>query len=297
MREAFAGDIAGHRLRREIIATVLANHAINRGGPAFVVSVGDATGGSPDDVVKAALVTRDALGLSRLWDRLDALDAKIPGQTQNRLYAIVSEVYAAMTRLLIDTGLSKGTVGEAVAQLSAAVQTASPVFAGALPPILRQHFDEQIAELVEAGAPEDITSEVVNLQTLQLLPEVLQIAERTGADFAAAMQGFFAVSEAFRIGRIIENARRLQPSDHYDNLALTRSLDRIGQARRLIVCKALTDHAGEVDPVEAWLAADKSRVERIGKEIAAIVDSGEPSISKLAVAAGLLGDLAQDHAR
>ncbi|TPP07181.1 NAD-glutamate dehydrogenase [Rhizobium glycinendophyticum] len=297
MRERFAGDIANHRLRREIIATVLANHAINRGGPAFIVSVGDATGGAPDDVVKAALVTRDALGLSALWERLDALDAQMPGQTQNRLYSIVSEVYVAMTRLLIDTGLSKGTLGEAVAQLSAAVQTATPVFAAALPAVLRQHFNEQIAELVEAGAPEAIATEVVNLQTLQLLPEVLQIAERTDADFAAAMQGFFAVSEAFRIGRIIENARRLQPSDHYDSLALTRSLDRIGQARRLIVCKALTDHADEAHPVEAWLAADRSQVERIGKEISAIVDSGEPSISKLAVAAGLLGDLAQDHAR
>ncbi|MDH4439701.1 MAG: hypothetical protein QE284_04885, partial [Rhizobium sp.] len=74
-------------------------------------------------------------------------------------------------------------------------------------------------------------------------------------------------------------------------------VDRIGQARRLIVCKALTDHPEDGHPVEAWLAADKARVERIGKEIAAIVDSGEPSISKLAVAAGLLGDLAQDHVR
>jgi glutamate dehydrogenase len=45
------------------------------------------------------------------------------------------------------------------------------------------------------------------------------------------------------------------------------------------------------------VATDKTRVDRIGKELASIVDSGEPSISKLAVAAGLLGDLAQDHMR
>ncbi len=61
MRKAFANDIAGHRLRREIIATVLANHAINRGGPGFVVSVLRCDGQHPDEAVKAALVTRDAL--------------------------------------------------------------------------------------------------------------------------------------------------------------------------------------------------------------------------------------------
>ena len=72
MRDTFPTDIAAHRLRREIIATVLANHAINRGGPGFVVSVCDATGSSPDTVVKAALVTREALGLTPLWDKIDA---------------------------------------------------------------------------------------------------------------------------------------------------------------------------------------------------------------------------------
>ena len=248
-------------------------------------------------MVKAALVTRDALGLSALWDKIDALDAKVAGQTQNRLYAIVAEVYAAMTRLLLDTGLVKGSVGEAVAQITSAVSTAAPVFKKAVPATLRQHFDEQIATLIEAGAPAALATEVVNLQTMQLLPEILQIAERTGADFANAMRGFFAVSEAFRIGRIVENAGRIQTTDHYDSLALTRSLDRIGQARRQIVCAALTSHGKESQPVQAWIETDRNRVERIGKELASIVDSGEPSISKLAVAAGLLGDLAQDHVR
>ena len=297
MRKSFASDIAVHRLRREIIATVLANHAINRGGPGFVVAVSDATGAAPDAVVKAGLVTRDALNLTALWDKLDNLDAKLSGQTQNRLYGIVTEVYVGMTRLLLDTGLATGPISAAVTQLKAAVKSAGPVFAGALPALLRQYFDEQVAGLISAGAPEEIAVEVVNLQTLLLLPEIMQIADRTKASLARAMDGFFAVSEAFRIGRIIENARRLQPTDQYDSLALTRSIDRIGAARREIVCAALIAHEGHKQPVQAWLANDTLRIERIGKEIAALVDSGEPSISKMAVAAGLLGDLAQGPAR
>lgn len=297
MRQRFAADIAGHRLRREIIATVLANHAINRGGPGFVVSVCDATGALPDEAVKAALVTRDALGLVDLWDRIDALDAKIPGQTQNRLYALVSSVYAATARLLIDTGFISGPVEKVVDQLRQALDQAKSEFQAALPEAMRQHFDIQIADLVEAGAPGDIARDVVELQAMQLLPEVLQIAGRTGASFAAAMDSFFAVSETFRIGRLIDNAGRLQPTDHYDSLALSRSLDRIGQARRQIVCAALANPSANGNPIAAWLAKDSTRADRIGREIAAIVDSGEPSISKLAVAAGLLGDLAHEHSR
>src|SRR6202040_3788986 len=36
MRKTFAADIAGHRLRREIIATQLANAMINRGGATYM---------------------------------------------------------------------------------------------------------------------------------------------------------------------------------------------------------------------------------------------------------------------
>ncbi|KPF42952.1 NAD-glutamate dehydrogenase [Rhizobium sp. AAP43] len=297
MRDRFADDIGAHRLRREIIATVLANHAINRGGPAFIVSVCDATGATPDEAVKSALVTRDALSLTELWGRIDALDAKISGQTQNRLYAIVSTVYAAMTRLLIDTGLIAGPIAAAVDQLRSASNRARSEFQSALPDAVRQHFDEQIAELVAAEVPEEVARDVVQLQAMQLLPEVLQIAERTGASFPVAMNGFFAVTETFRIGRLIENANRLQPSDHYDSLALSRSLDRIGQARRQIACSVLVASQNEEAQMENWLSRDRTRIDRIGRELTAIVDSGEPSISKLAVAAGLLGDLAQDHAR
>src|SRR5690606_29971264 len=36
MQDAYAAEIEGHRLRREIISTMLANSMINRGGPTFL---------------------------------------------------------------------------------------------------------------------------------------------------------------------------------------------------------------------------------------------------------------------
>ena len=36
LRDGYGAEIAGHKLRREIVATQLANAIINRGGPAIV---------------------------------------------------------------------------------------------------------------------------------------------------------------------------------------------------------------------------------------------------------------------
>ncbi len=297
MRKTYAKDIAGHRLHREIIATVLANHVINRGGPGFVVAVGDATGAPPAEVVKAALLTRDGLDLPAVWDRIDALDATIPGEVQNRLYATVGRVYEGVTRLIVETGLSTIPLGEALPRLNAAVKACEKALSSTLPAQLKQQIEAETAELTAAGVSADVAADVVKLQALLLVPEVMQIAERTGAPLTRAIEGYFAVSEIFRIDRILALGARVATNDHYDSLALFRSLDQIGAARREIVISALTGHAGEKQPVRAWHSADLQRINRLGAELLALSEGAEASLSKIAVAASLVSDLAHGRSR
>src|SRR5690606_22165365 len=61
--ESFPQAVSGHRLRREIIATILANAMINRGGPAFVNEITTATSASAGRVAAAYAAARDAFGL------------------------------------------------------------------------------------------------------------------------------------------------------------------------------------------------------------------------------------------
>src|SRR5690606_2766319 len=79
MAKKFADEIRGHRLRREIIATVLGNDAINRGGPSFVTRLQDLSGRTAADVIEAYVVVRDGFELPELYREIDALDAKIDG--------------------------------------------------------------------------------------------------------------------------------------------------------------------------------------------------------------------------
>ena len=67
-------EISGHRLRREIIARVVANDLVNRGGPAFVSRLQDLTGRTAADVVRAFTIARDGYGLTQLYAEIDALD-------------------------------------------------------------------------------------------------------------------------------------------------------------------------------------------------------------------------------
>ncbi len=291
MQKPYAADIEVHRLHREIVATALANEAINRGGPGFVQLMSDMTGATGANVVKAAFVARDGFDMPKLWAEIDALDGKISGQVQNDLYAQVSRVFTGATYLVIQTQIGAGEMTDAIARLKAAIKgLRSAIGTGG------DEIVARAAELEAQGVPASLAKEVALLSTLVLVPEIMLIADRTGENMARATEGYFAVTQTFRVNRLLSSGERIGTSDHYEALALSRSLQQIASARRDIVIAALTAHAKEKKPVEAWIGADRLRVNRIGAELMALGESGDLTLPKITVAAGLLGDLAQGRA-
>ena len=67
--ERFPDALEHHRLRREIIATQLANSMINRGGPSLIVRIADQTGAAPAAIASAFAAVRDSYGMTALNTR------------------------------------------------------------------------------------------------------------------------------------------------------------------------------------------------------------------------------------
>lgn len=287
MKKAYATDIAQHRLHREIIATVLANEVINRGGPGFVQQMADITSCAPADIVKAAFLAIESFDLPDVWREIDALDGALPGAVQNMLYARVEDIFADATRLILQTKTGDGTLESAGRRLGKAIKG------------MRTSVKELPAdiELEAAGIPETLSEKLRLLPTLVLAPEIMVVAERTSESLPRATEAYFAVTEIFRIARLLEAGERVPTSDHYDSLALTRSLQQITAARRDIVIAALAAHPRDKKPVEAWYAGDRLRVNRISGELISLSDAADLTLSKVTVAAGLLGDLVQRTAQ
>src|SRR5437868_723571 len=95
MVEKFRDALEQHRLRREIIATQLANSMINRGGPSLVVRIADQTGALPAGIAAAFAAVRNSYDMPALNDEINALDGKVPGKVQLKLYAAVEDLLLA----------------------------------------------------------------------------------------------------------------------------------------------------------------------------------------------------------
>ncbi|MBZ9675466.1 NAD-glutamate dehydrogenase [Mesorhizobium sp. ES1-1] len=291
MAKKYSAEIHAHRLRREIIARVVANDLVNRGGPSFVNRLRDATGRTVADVVRTFAVVRDGFALPALYRDIDALDNQIDGQVQVDLYETVSRLIYVTSGWYLKNDIGSAPLVERIAELQDARKALEPKLVALLPAFTRQRIEEKRDGLLKAGAPEKLAEQLALSEVAELIPDIALTARTAGADIVAAAKAYFAVSDAFRIPRVEDAARSITPSDYYDQLALSRAVDTIGTARRGIAEAALTAHADAADPVAAWLEAGGERVAPIRERLQALTEGGDITVSRLSVASGLMSDL------
>ena len=291
MARKFAAEIHGHRLRREIIARVVANDLVNRGGPSFTNRLMEATGRSAADVVRTFAVIRAGFGLSALYREIDALDNKIDGQVQIDLYQVVSRLIYVTAGWYLKNDTGSAPLGQRIAELQEARKALEPKLASLLSDFSRERLEEKRHGLFKVGTPDRLADRLALADVAELIPDIALTARLANADIVAAAKAFFAVSEAFRIPRIEEAARSVTPPDYYDQLALSRATDTIGAARRGIAVTALTQHGTAADPVATWLEAGGERISRVRERLQALTEGGEITVSRLSVASGLMSDL------
>ncbi|WP_157016495.1 NAD-glutamate dehydrogenase [Mesorhizobium xinjiangense] len=291
MAKKYACEIEGHRLRREIIATELANDAINHGGPAFVSRMLDITGASAAEAVAAYATVRDGFGLPETIGEIDALDTKIDGTAQLDFYLTVGRLIHTASAWQLKNGNQSASVGERIASLHDARSALEARLPKLLPDFTRSKLEERASAFQAAGAPTPLAERLALLGIAEMIPDIDLVARSAGADRVAAAKVYMTVSEAFRIGRIEEAARAVAPSDYYDGLALFRANDMIDAARRGIAVAVLGSYGKTADPVGEWISAGGQRVARTRERLLALTESGDISVSRLTVAAGLMADL------
>jgi glutamate dehydrogenase len=289
MRERFADAISGHRLRREIIATMMANALVNRGGPAFVLRLGDDTGADVATITAAFATAFDSYRMGELNAALDALDNRIPGALQLELYALLQEVLASRTAwFLRNVELARG-LEDTIGRFRSGIDALAAALETVMPPAFLARRSQRAMELVQRGVPADLAQRLASLAALSLAPDAVLVAERAGVAIAAAAASLYALAERLRVDEIAYGARALPAADHFERLAIDQAVDRVTVAVREIAGAACRLGCGGA-AVEAWFAANPQAA-RIEKAVAEITASGL-SVAKLAVAASLLSDLA-----
>jgi glutamate dehydrogenase len=138
--------------------------------------------------------------------------------------------------------------------------------------------------------PDALARRFADLPGLLAAPDIVSVADRTQQKIADVAATYFAAESLFRLDRIARAAHEINVSDYFDRLALDRALDSIGDAERRLAAAMAGNGAAGAGAVETWIAPRRQEVDRVRLQVQEIAGSGL-TVSKLTVAASLLGDL------
>jgi glutamate dehydrogenase len=279
LKEKFAAYIPRHPLKREIIATHVLNSMLNRVGPTFVHRLGEITGATPPQVVRAYLASREVFGLVPLWQQIETLDNRVPDEVQaDMVIALRALVTRATTWFLRSRRLSEPTEQQ-VARFAPAVQALRAAREGAAPTSARA------ARWTQAGVPAALAAQVDGAETLFNALDIAEIAETGKRPLDLTAQVHAGVGERLGLERMRQQIELLPADSYWHHLAKLALGDDVTDLQRSIAQEALGH--GDGDPAQVldrWERGNRQALERAQRLLAELQDTAGSDLAMLSVA-------------
>jgi glutamate dehydrogenase len=218
LRDLAPHVLISYRLRREVIATVVANALINRMGPSFVHDTMLRTGASADAIARAFLITSEVFSLPSLWADIEALDNLAAAATQTRLHIAIATIIDQAVRWFL---LSGDVLDPAVmvAKFKPGVLTLTDRLTSLLPESEREIRKGREAAHIEAGVPQLLAERIVVLTTLSTAMDIIEIADQVHGDLGEIGRLYFAVGAGYGLLLIRRKSRQMVQTTGWQRLA------------------------------------------------------------------------------
>ncbi len=254
--------MAHHRLRREIIATVVGNDMINLCGPTFPGRLRDAAGCDTATLVTAFEAARHILRFSDVWSRVAALDGKAPAAGQTALFGELVHVLRAQTFWLARrAGRETSTTAGVQALVHAyrpAVDELKDLVPGVLSPFEQKAAVRRAGAWIKAGAPKDVAHSVALMRPLTLAANLADLALAQAWPLAPAAFLYHRVGGLFGFDRLRAAAAASRGAgDPFERLASRRLIEDMSSEQDALAGAIMADAAAPKagDPPDAALAA------------------------------------------
>ncbi len=299
-----------HRLRREIISTILVNDIVNQGGPTFIYRLASGAGSSIADCARSFEAARHLFGFDDLIARINSYDNRAPAAGLYELHREVMRLVRRESYWLArrfgntDTGGLSGFIAKyqpGIATLRKEVSNFISIYE-------QDRITRRIARFVDDGVPEYLAHDIAMLRPLISATDVLDIADKENWSALSVATLYHAFGDTFRFDRLRGAAGQLDTDQRWDRLAVRRLIEDLYSAQRGLTSSAII-HAGKTDkrpkgngetPDRAWaqglVQSWKEENGELAEKTMLIFDeldaTGGWTLAKLAIANTQMSELA-----
>lgn len=287
MREALTERMQQHPLRREIIATQVANSLINRMGCTFVLRLKDETGEDAAEISRAYTAVREIFRVPELWQVIEALGQQVPAATQ---IALLTEIRRLLDRTSVWMLRNRRSPFDIAAMVSQFQQKVDAVVIR-IPRLLQQDsravFKKSARQYSHAGVAKELSRRIAILDAAYPALDLVEIATELEMGVEEVTDVYFKLGFALELFWLRDRIQELPRGNYWQRKArMALRYDLYVELRTLT--KELLEQAGHIRGASArvthWLEQNTVAVNHCRNLLAEIRGSSGRDLAMLSVA-------------
>jgi glutamate dehydrogenase len=257
LREQYAPHMQRHRLKREIIATVVTNSMVNRMDATFVLRMQEDTGQPPAAIAKAYSAVREIVDARSVWAGIEALDGKIGESVQIDALLKLWDLLRNLTRWLLNQRGSSLDIAGIVERYSPGVAQ----LLAALPEVLtansRADYDVDVEKWEGMDVPGELAQRLAKIAELGAAFDIVEIALESGQKVERVASVFYELGQALDIDGLRRQIENLPVESRWHAQARGSLRDELASQHRALTRQILGSAVpSEAHPVARWLERD-----------------------------------------
>lgn len=240
-------EIKNHRLKREIIATTLANGIVNRMGPDFIRDRMDKCGVNCEEVAKAYIIIREAFGLRQTWLDIEALDGKVPASVQlNALHETSLMMERAVTWLLTRFG-RKLDITRDIEHFKDGITSVRDNLDSVVPKDLLNTINQLTRNGIDNGLPKNLAHDISLMPILGSACDIIRISVDHKFEIEITARVYFELGAHFHLDWMRKKARYLPTDNHWSAQALEGIIDQLYTCQANLTVRILKDMGDDIN--------------------------------------------------
>ncbi|MDV7098884.1 NAD-glutamate dehydrogenase [Gordonia amicalis] len=286
LREKFGEQINSHRLRRQIVTTTLVNDVIDHAGMTHLFRLGEGTGCTTEEGVRAYVVSNEVFGMREVFESVR--HAPAPAAVVDEMMLYVRRLLFRSSRWLLAFRPQPLAMAAEIKRYSGRITQLSALIDGWLGESSLREISDRVDTYVDKGVPADLAQAVaVSLHRFCLL-DIIDAAEISDRGLEEVGELYFAVMEHFGLEELLTAVSRLDYGDRWHALARLALRDDMHGALRALTLKILEVSEPDepsADKIAEWESSQSNRLSRVRSILAEIEETGTLDLATLSVAA------------
>jgi glutamate dehydrogenase len=219
----FGEALFEHRLRREIVSTMITNKLVEQTGTTYLLSEGKALGVPLVTVAKSYLLADAFLGGDELRSQLYGLDNKVKAGVQYDALLELEDTVFSVNRSLLSRRDLKFLSFENVAKRQTAIQVLLDGLAERLPEATAKELEGRITQLTKVDKmPAALAKRIAYLPFMRDVLRFIRVSEEAKLDLLDVAQAYYQVGAELRFDWIQSQARKVAGRNEWDVQFLNR---------------------------------------------------------------------------